>query len=79
MQTYILFQYYNPYWYIYCLCQRLRLSAPVVVVVLLCLCEMKGGPHGGASGERGERGWSEVGERKYSVTASHCTIQRTDH
>lgn len=44
VQTYILFQYYNPYWYIYCLCQHLCLSASVAV---LCLCEMERGRTGG--------------------------------
>lgn len=44
MQAYIVLQYYNPYCYIYWLCQRLRLSASGL---LLCLCETE---RGGVSG-----------------------------
>lgn len=44
--------------------------------VVLCLCKMK---RGVASGGLAEEGWSEVGRSCNSMTASHCTIQSTDH
>lgn len=48
MQTYTPFQYYNPYWYIYCLS---AFTLKCICVVLLCLCKMKGGRASEDSGE----------------------------